>query len=391
MLFVSKSAWAHSWNEPWHQYVVKNAVTFVKAKTVKVSGSEASFALVKNLAGVRVTPTFTVTGLSHQHLNIGAGDTVYLFLAEPEDVENPPDQDAKPNKDAGAIFALITPTASVAKVLSDGVVAVYRHSYHAALVSPELYEWTQRAIFNRSMLEAWDEERVRKYISAELAKPPGPLETHTDSDFFRQHIAMELLVHQAGAGMASKEVLALLEPYLRDSGFHPQISAARALGAVAGEASTERLLRFIENADREGFAKVMAVWALERRRTKKVQKRLEAYRSQAETDELGFGGGIMDPRIGTYFPQSVQDAIAVVMDEWGPLSTAPDVLESPAPESKATNSKVPAKHKVKSAPPQVSAKKVGCASCSSSGTSLSASLPFLVLLLCLYRRPKRDL
>lgn len=32
--------------------------------------------------------------------------------------------------------------------------------------------------------------------------------------------------------------------------------------------------------------------------------------------ETGFGGNIMDPRIGTYFPESVKDSIKVLLDEW---------------------------------------------------------------------------
>jgi MYXO-CTERM domain-containing protein len=263
-----------------------------------------------------------------------------------------------------------------------GVVGVYRHSYHAALVSPELYEWTQRAIFNHSLLEPWDEKRVRKFITKELAAPPGPLETHVDSDFFRQHVALELLIHQGGAGISAKAILPLLEPYLEDSGFHPQISAVRALSAVHGEASTERLLRFVEKPEREGFAKVMAIGDLEYRRTKKVQIRLEAYQAVAETEEIGFGGNIMDPRIGTYFPDSVKSSIDNVLEHWGPLSTAPDTLESQEPVAKTT-----ASDKVVPASPAVSQKKVGCASCSSGGASGSGSILLLLLVaLCFHRR-----
>jgi hypothetical protein len=44
--------------------------------------------------------------------------------------------------------------------------------------------------------------------------------------------------------------------------------------------------------------------------------RLEAFVKTGADQETSFGGDIMDPRVGTYFPESVKDSIKVLLDEW---------------------------------------------------------------------------
>ena len=65
-----------------------------------------------------------------------------------------------------------------------------------------------------------------------------------------------------------------------------------------------------------GFAKVMCVWGLKRLNAKGMISRLEAYLKTGADQETGFGGNIMDPRVGTYFPESVKASIKELLHDW---------------------------------------------------------------------------
>jgi hypothetical protein len=75
-------------------------------------------------------------------------------------------------------------------------------------------------------------------------------------------------------------------------------------------------MKFIEGKNGVGFAKVMCVWGLKRLNARGMIPRLEAFVKTGADQETGFGGDIMDPRVGTYFPESVKDSIKVLLDEW---------------------------------------------------------------------------
>jgi len=62
---------------------------------------------------------------------------------------------------------------------------------------------------------------------------------------------------------------------------------------------------------------VMCVWGLKRLLAREMIPRLEAFLKRGENQEAGFGGNIMDPRVGTFFPSSVKEAIAALLAEWG--------------------------------------------------------------------------
>ena len=74
----------------------------------------------------------------------------------------------------------------------------------------------------------------------------------------------------------------------------------------------------MEAADRAPFAKVMAVWGLKRLGAREHAGRLRKYAATAKAagEKCGFGGNIMDPRVGTSFPGTVKDAIDALLAEW---------------------------------------------------------------------------
>ena len=161
------------------------------------------------------------------------------------------------------------------------------------------------------------------------------------------------MFHLRGAGLERAELRRLLEPFLADGQFHTQISAARALSVVGSDA---RLCKFIA-AEREGFAKIMAVWGLRDRGTEAGKKCLEAYLPKADTDETGFGGNIMDPRVGTRFPGSVKAAVKEAIGDWPAPGAAPI---KPAPTRAAPANTRPS--------PATAPKQQGCGHCSSGGS-----------------------
>lgn len=98
--------------------------------------------------------------------------------------------------------------------------------------------------------------------------------------------------------------------------------AARALAGIETPSARERLFRFLKG-DGVGFAKVMAVWGLKRQGARDYLSRLKALQEKAPEDPVGFGGNLMDPRIGTMFPTSVREAIKDLVAEWSKPTTRP--------------------------------------------------------------------
>ena len=75
-------------------------------------------------------------------------------------------------------------------------------------------------------------------------------------------------------------------------------------------------MKFIEGKG-TGFAKVMCVWGLKRLKAREMIPRLKTFMDRGEDQRTGFGGSIMDPRVGTFFPASVKAAAWELLNEWG--------------------------------------------------------------------------
>jgi len=307
---------ATTWDEPWHEDVVRNAVSFVQVDVLESDAEGFRARLVKHLAGETTPAEFRVTGFSmlrigsmtmsadgHSELSLQFNPQLryYLFLAR--EADTPPGE-----------YLVATPTTGWAKVVDDGVHATYRHSYHQALVPEDLYEASQSAIFRHlhdpSSVEAQEREAVRRLFATLLTQEPRDVQEDADL-FFRQHVALECFRY-----FGEEDDLPLLEPFLACSGWHVQISAVRALAGVDCEESRARLLEFLRASDRDPFAQVMAVWGLRRQDDRSVLPRLKELLPTASERETGFGGNIMDPRIGTRFPDSVKVALEKLIREW---------------------------------------------------------------------------
>ncbi len=297
---------ASTYDEPWQEEVVKSAASLVKLRIVEGSETEARFERLEQLAGDPVPETgvidrfggMTITSWSpsgHLPLLFNPGDEGYFLLGATDDAER---------------WSIASPTAGYALVSQGLVTATFRHSYHQALVVEDQYRDATTAIFQHLHGQPVDAKAQRASMEAQLDRSPASYAMDADG-FFAQHVALESCYYFCGAGD-----LARLEPFLKSDDGHVQISAARALSAVDSPEGRARLLAFVKDDSRLAFARVMAVWGLRRLDARDQAEALLAYLPQASTEETGFGGNIMDPRVGTAFPESVKVAIEDLLKSW---------------------------------------------------------------------------
>ncbi len=303
---------ATTWDEPWMDKVIADADSFVKVSILKSTPERFSAKVLKHLAG-RATPRkIEINGYSLLSIgSISAGTdelslrfnptlTYYLFLRAT----------TKPG-----VYLIATPETGWAKIISDGVNATYRHSYHQAVVPEDVYELTMTAIFNRLHGDKFDSKTLSHFMREHLSLAPA-LPGKSDGDpevlkeFFLQHAALESFRY-----CGSSDMLPLLDPFLNADDFHVQISAVRALACVDSTPARDRNWDFIAS-HRFGFAKIMALWNLEKWNAREYLLRLKEFVRVNEDEETGFGGNVMDPRVGTRFPSSVNSAAMELIAKW---------------------------------------------------------------------------
>jgi hypothetical protein len=307
---------ATTWNEPWHEEVVKHAESFVKVRITEATPAICKAELLKSLAGATVPKEFELSGFSLLTVTSTSGDTEELRMPFRQNeiyylllTKNP-----KSNR-----YQIPTPTAGWAWLKDGTVRATYRHSYHQALVPEDVYERTMQAIVNGLHGQPYDRDFVINFVRAQLSSPVADLsqDATINKKFFLQHVALETFYFlKQGAELSQ------LLPFLESKTVHAQISACRAVSAIESAAARETLMKFIEGKG-NGFAKVMCVWGLKQLNGKEMISRLKSFFLTGEDQNTGFGGDIMDPRVGTYFPDSVKASIRALLTEWGqPLPKA---------------------------------------------------------------------
>ena len=307
---IAHHARATTWDEPWHDEVMRNSESLVKVKITANQGSGVKAEVIKFLAGARTPEQIELRGYSRLtlisssssddelRLPFTVGHIYYLFIKKSEKTNT---------------YQIPTPTSGWAELEGANVAATYRHSFHKALVPEEVYEKTMQAIFNGTKGQPYDTDFIERFTKEQLTQSVAVLKQEDAAmmkRFFLQHVALESFYH-LGKGVD----LALLIPFINADDYHVQISACRAVSRIDSPSSKDLLMKFIEG-NGAGFAKVMCVWGLKRLNAKGMTSRLEAYLKTGADQETGFGGNIMDPRIGTYFPESVKAAIKELLDDW---------------------------------------------------------------------------
>jgi hypothetical protein len=311
LLFVSAiTIRATTWNEPWHEEVVKRAESFVKVRITGASPALCKAEVLKSLAGATVPKEFELSGFSLLNVTSTSGDTLELALPFRQNeiyylliTRNP-----KTNR-----YQIPTPSAGWAWLKEGTVRCTYRHSYHQALVPEDVYELTMTAIFDGLHGQSYDRDSVIKFVQEQLSGPVAELgkDDSINKKFFLQHAALETFYF-----LKQGVELSRLLPFLESKAFHVQVSACRAVSAIDSAAAKETLMKFIESKS-NGFAKVMCVWGLKRLKAREMIPRLKTFMDRGEDQNTGFGGDIMDPRVGTFFPASVKAAAWALLNEWG--------------------------------------------------------------------------
>lgn len=317
VLGLAGTATATTWNEPWHEEVMLASESFVKVRIIEVRESGCKAEVLKSLGGVALPSQIELAGFSKLSLTsvssashevrmpFQVDQIYYLFVAK--------------NPQANT-YQIPTPTSGWARVNQGNVAATYRHSYHKAMVPEDVYEQTMQAIFNGIKGRPYNSEAMAAFVKSQLSMSVASLgnDEAMNKRFFLQHVALEAFYFlRKGAELAQ------LVPFVQSDSYHVQISACRAVSAIDSPASRELLMKFIEGKG-TGFAKVMCVWGLKRLNARAMVPRLQVFLKSGEDQETGFGGDIMDPRIGTYFPDSVKEAIRGLLDSWGKSMAKPE-------------------------------------------------------------------
>lgn len=294
LVLTRNIAFATTWDEPWHEKVVKNADFFVLAKVVSSDEKKGITAtVIRSLAGgslagnIKINDFYllnicSTSGGHGPEFHMGNTDTCYFFL----------------KKNAQSNYSIATPTTGFAAMFSHKVYATYRHSYQQALVPQGVYESTMTAIFQHYHGQPYDAAYINSFISEYLALAPAKIDKEGMSTFFLQHVALETMYH---LGLSSN--YALLLPFLRDTANkHAQIGAARALTGINTAEAKQELLVMLQDPNTSDFPKTVAVWTLASYHPTELKAKLQTLEQSASTEENGFGGNIMDPRVCTDIP-----------------------------------------------------------------------------------------
>jgi len=310
------AAQATTWDEPWHDEVVRKSSSFGLYQVVSVDGNKAKVKLLRHLAG-ESTPVEVVLadyGLLRQTSShsgahddekdpwLEAGKTYYLYLM----------QDALAGN-----WQLASPSAGSAKVREGDVVeATYRISMHQSLVPKAPYELTQVCMY-QSLHGKDCDAKAKEFVDATLGLPVAELSRTASEDeqkrFFLQHAALETA---ATAHLPISE--ATLARFGKSHFFHIEISTLRYLSTSTLPDRWHRIATFACDGGRHEFSRRFALLLLENGKAKAEAATLRACVKQAPTEYEGMlVDSIRDPRVGTHYPENVKKVMEELLADLG--------------------------------------------------------------------------
>jgi len=298
-LTIQTKVTAETWDEPWQKEIIKNADYFVLAKVLSnIDSIGTEIKILKYFGNQKLEGKILINGFSllnmtsssghGTHLDFEKDQIIYFLLTKRKDGN----------------YAIPTPTSGFAVLDEDkNVYATYRHSYHQALVPQDIYEKTYTEIWNYYKTSKFNRENVLQLINENIDKEPAGFDENEISTFFLQHATLEtayLLDISIG--------LERLKKFVESDNFHSRVSGLQLLSNSDNEETKEYLFNFVNNEQNENFEKVIAIWSLNKIGGKKYKEKLIEISENQSDEETGFGGNIMDPRVGTHFP-SPKEAI----------------------------------------------------------------------------------
>lgn len=283
---------AETWNEPWQKEIIQKSDYLVLGEVLDADNKAVKVKVIKGFGDNKTADEITIDGFflltltsssgRGVHFNLEAGKKYYLFLKK---------------NDTGN-YSLPTPTSGYAYVDDEqNVIATYRHSYHQALVSQDIYELTYQNIWSYYKKKKYNPAEITAFINTHLEIKPSGLEEEEINEFFLQHAALET-AYLLDLSPDFKKV----DKFTSCENFHLRVSALQLLGNNRTSDSKELLLKSIKSEHHSDFEKVIAIWSLERIGDKAYISKLKKMQNELSDEDGGFGGNIMDPRVGTYFP-----------------------------------------------------------------------------------------
>ena len=283
---------AETWNEPWQKEIIQKAKYFVLANVIELDSLGVHLEIIQNFGHNKLSDRILINGFSlltlssssgqGVHYDFEKGQNLYFLLTKKEDGN----------------FAIPTPTSGFAVLdEEENVYATYRHSYHQALIPKDIYEFTYQAIWNHYHNREYDKSLVMKFINEQIKKEPAGFEENEISTFFLQHASLET------AYLLEIPIeLSRIEKFAKFDNFHSKISAVQLMSLHDNKETKKYLFTFIKSEDNDNFEKVIAIRSLKKIGGKKYNKKLLKISENLSDEDTGFGGNIMDPRVGTRFP-----------------------------------------------------------------------------------------
>lgn len=289
---------AETWDEPWQKEIIQKSDYFVLGKVTEVNDHSLKIQIIKNIGKSKIENEIIIDDFFMLHLTSSSGhgvhfefengETAYFFL----------------QKNKNGNYSLPTPTSGFALVDEENnVSATYRHSYHQALISQEIYEFTYLNIWHYYKKKKYKKNKISEFIKAQLEIEPAGFEDDEINQFFLQHVALEtayLLNLSPDFNLVMK--------FANSDNYHSRISAIQLLGIYNSTQSKEFLFSTLNNDKFTDFEKVIAIWALKKTDDKNYISKVKNLSDSLSDESNGFGGNIMDPRVGTYFPSPKEAA-----------------------------------------------------------------------------------
>lgn len=294
-LLVTIKIFSTTWDEPWADKVIKEADYFVLADIISNNTENGiKIKIVKQLGGKQLPSEIEITDFYLFGIMSSSGGHGAEFPSF-EDIKQSYFFIKKNSKDK---FCISTPTSGFDYIKDEKVYATYRHSYHQASVPIDIYEMTMTAIFSNYHDLAYDKKSIANYIKKTLSLKPAGFEDDELIAFFLQHVALETIFH-----LRLNNYYNLILPFFNDtSNFHNRVSASRALIGNKNKEVINLLLNKIATNKDDDFTTVICIWTLKEFKPKEIKFELEKLIKNASTEDKGFGGNIMDPRVSTSFP-----------------------------------------------------------------------------------------
>jgi hypothetical protein len=284
------SVTAVTWNEPWFEKYFPQVTHVLQVKIMDNQSFEfAEVEVVSTLAGKPVSGKIRIQGFFQLKTCVDQGepipgiwlqkmDTCYLFLRQ----------------DKGRSFQLPTPTSGMVPLSAGWVNCSLRHSYHQAIIEKDFFERGVKASYDVFRGKAMTDTMLRDQITGWLEKVPASPFGETETEFYHQQVALELVYH-----LKLIDLVPLVMPFAHHEQSLHQLSAFRAFRAAPSADLTAFIFDEVRNPNRHKMVRSVAMETLILSPFKPQRTAVELFYADTQDEYIGFGGDIRDPRTCT--------------------------------------------------------------------------------------------